>query len=159
MEASALCLDVYPVIAKYLDWNTLVQMKFVSFDMMYIAETEIEKRLKSEDPLGCSDSVVRVTIDKDRIHNIGVKSLDQIITLPHPYYSLNWCQSLLLQWFSHPERNWLQKYSLLKQIIRFANRNNCGDRMESLTDKLVLTFDLNRIENQYMSKLVLVEPN
>ena len=153
-------LDIYSIIATYLDWKTLKEGTLVCWDLYYIFTREMNKRIESEYPLGEKDAMIKIDLVSDKIKSIKIAISEGAVELPKNRYDLNWCQAILLNWFSHVENNWTQRYKLFKSIIRIINKENYPHDNESLTKKMELNFlvELQSDNEGYLTKLVSVEP-
>ncbi len=160
MEKAYLPLDIYSIIATYLDWKTLKEGALTCWDICYIFTREMKKRIESEYPLGEKDALVKINLTSDKIKSINIAISEGAVELPKDRYDLNWCQAILLKWFSHVENDWIQRYKLLKSIIQIINKENYAHDIETLTKKMELNFlvELQGANEGYLTKLVSVEP-
>ncbi len=160
MENTHFPLDMYPIIATYLDWKTLKEGALTCWDLYYICNSEINKRIESEYPLGEKDALVKISLTSDKIKSINIAIFEGAVELPKDRYDMNWCQAILLNWFSRVENNWIQRYKLLKSIVQIINKENYPHDIETLIHRMELNFSVHPQENNngYLTKLVSVEP-
>lgn len=123
MEESALDLDIYHNLIRFMDWNTLNEFSKTNYFCYEISKKEKEKRLKCKYPLGEINGRVKMIIEDDKL--ISFTLVFEKTEFPISKYSLPCVRKILIQWFSYKfiTQEWILTFKLTKEVIRLLNRN------------------------------------
>jgi len=154
MNNSYLHLDVYPLILKHLNLETLCNFNKINKFCNKISKKELKKRLNSKIPFDSKNAKIELLINDIYLEKIFVLIENKKIEIPQDKYYFPFIRELLIDWFvfSFSTYKWILTFKIFKSIIRLNNKNINFERKFNDNEQ-ILIFEFKK-EKSYLINLI-----
>ena len=136
-------LDIYPLIARKLDWISLHSFKKVNYYCYQLYEKEKVKRLNSAYPFGEKNSKIKILVDDIFLKEIWclIENVEIQIKLPMKKFYTQYVYEILDEWFHYDFNSgkWFLTGKIIRSVIKLNKVLTNGD-----FDTLIFEFKENK---------------